>query len=113
MVGQEPAFAGWKQVWQRTIQAGSFDVFCHFACSVQTGFWHNLLRLCRIGMLFDESCPVWRAFARGEMSGAQALMTGRCKAHGKVGLLLKMDKLFSRQPTPEELVARGWLEEGL
>jgi hypothetical protein len=54
---------------------------------------------------------VWLAIARGEMSGARALMTRRYKARGKMGLMLKMDKLFSRQPTPEELAAWGWLEE--
>ena len=55
---------------------------------------------------------VWLAIARGEMSGAKALMTGKYKARGKIGLLLRMDKLFSRQPTREELAARGWLQEG-
>jgi putative sterol carrier protein len=55
---------------------------------------------------------VWLAIARGELGGAKALMTGKYKARGKMGLLLRMDKLFSRQPTPEELAARGWLEEG-
>ena len=54
---------------------------------------------------------VWLAIARGEMSGARALMTRKYKAKGKMGLMLKMDKLFSRQPTQEELAARGWLEE--
>ena len=38
-------------------------------------------------------------------------MTGKYKAKSQMGLLMKMDKLFSRQPTPEELAAQGWLEE--
>ncbi len=51
------------------------------------------------------------AIARGEMSGARALMSRKYKARGKMGLMLKMDKLFSRQPTQEELAARGRLKE--
>jgi len=54
---------------------------------------------------------VWLAIARKEMKGAMALMTGRYKAKGKMGLLMKMDKMFSRQPTVEEIAAQGWLEE--
>jgi len=41
---------------------------------------------------------VWLKIARKEMSGTIALMTGKYKAHGQIGLLIKMDKLFSRQP---------------
>jgi|GEM_PF-5694224 len=40
-----------------------------------------------------------------------ALMTGKYKGKGNLGLLLKMDKIFSRQPTAEEITAQGWLEE--
>ncbi len=54
---------------------------------------------------------VWLAIARKEIKGAIALMTGKYKAKGKMGLLLKMDKIFSRQPTAEEIAAQGWLEE--
>ena len=54
---------------------------------------------------------VWLAIARKEMKGAIALMTGKYKAKGKMALLLKMDKIFSRQLTAEEISARGWLEE--
>ncbi len=54
---------------------------------------------------------VWLAIARKEMKGAIALMTGKYKAKGKMGLLLKMDKIFSRQPTVEEIASQGWLEE--
>jgi len=54
---------------------------------------------------------VWLAIARKEMKGAMALMTGKYKAKGKLGLLMKMDKIFSRQPTAEEIAAQGWLEE--
>ena len=62
-------------------------------------------------LTITTSAGVWFAIARGEMSGARALMSRRYKAKGKMGLLLKMDKLFSRQPTQEEFAARGWLEE--
>jgi len=54
---------------------------------------------------------VWLAIARKEMNGAMALMAGKYKAKGKMALLLKMNKVFSRQPTAEEIAARGWLEE--
>ena len=54
---------------------------------------------------------VWLAIARKEIKGAIALMTGKYKAKGKMGLLMKMDKMFSRQPTAEEIAAQGWLEE--
>jgi putative sterol carrier protein len=47
---------------------------------------------------------VWLKIARKEMSGPIALMTGKYVARGKMSLLLKMDKLFSRQP-PEVEVA--------
>ena len=52
---------------------------------------------------------VWLKIARKEMNGAMALITGKYKAKGKMGLLMKMDKLFSRQPTGAELAAKGWL----
>jgi len=41
---------------------------------------------------------VWLKIARKEMSGAVALLTGKYEARGKISLLMKMDKLFSRQP---------------
>ncbi len=52
---------------------------------------------------------VWLKIARKEIKGAMALMTGKYKASGKMGLLMKMDKIFSRQPTEGELAAKGWL----
>jgi putative sterol carrier protein len=54
---------------------------------------------------------VWLAIARKEMKGSIALMTGKYKAEGKLSLLMKMDKIFSRQLTVEEIAAQGWLEE--
>ena len=36
-------------------------------------------------------------------------MTGKYKASGKMGLLMKMDKIFSRKPTEDELASKGWL----
>jgi hypothetical protein len=38
-----------------------------------------------------------------------ALMTGKYKGKGKMGLLMKMDKIFSRKPTEAELAEKGWL----
>ncbi len=52
---------------------------------------------------------VWLAIARQEKSGAMALMTGKYKVNGKLGLMMKMDKIFSRQPTQEEIATKGWL----
>jgi putative sterol carrier protein len=52
---------------------------------------------------------VWLKVARKELRGAIALMTGKYKASGQLGLLIKMDKLFSRQPTAAELAEKGWL----
>jgi len=52
---------------------------------------------------------VWLKIARKEMNGAMALITGKYKVKGKMGLLMKMDKLFSRHPTGAELAAKGWL----
>jgi putative sterol carrier protein len=72
---------------------------------------------CERGVALDPTltittpADVWLAIARKEMKGALALMTGRYKARGKMGLLMKMDKIFSRQPTVEEIAAQGWLEE--
>ena len=54
---------------------------------------------------------VWLAIARKELSGASALMTGKYKAQGKMGLLLKMDKIFSRPITEADVAATGWREE--
>ena len=72
---------------------------------------------CQRGVAADPTltittpADVWLAIARKEMKGAIALMTGKYKARGKMALLLKMDKLFSRQPTAEEIAGKGWLEE--
>jgi putative sterol carrier protein len=45
---------------------------------------------------------------RKEMNGAFALMTGKYKARGRIGLLMKMDKLFSRQPQEVAQAEKGW-----
>ncbi len=64
---------------------------------------------CRTGTIADPTltiktpADVWLAVARKEKSGAMALMTGKYKASGKMGLMLKMDKIFSRQLTEEEV----------
>ncbi len=52
---------------------------------------------------------VWLKISRKELNGAMALMTGKYKAGGQMSLLLKMDNLFSRQPTEAELAEKGWL----
>lgn len=61
-------------------------------------------------MTIDTPADVWLKIARKEMSGSMALMSGKYKASGTIGLLLKMEKLFSRKPTQAELAAKGWLD---
>ena len=53
---------------------------------------------------------VWLKIARKEMNGAIAMMTGRYKTSGDGSILLKMDKIFSRQPTESELAEKGWID---
>lgn len=38
---------------------------------------------------------VWMAISRGEMNGAGAMMTGKYSIKGDLGLLMRLDKLFS------------------
>jgi putative sterol carrier protein len=60
-------------------------------------------------LTINAPADVWLKIARKEMNGAMALMTGKYKASGQMGLLMKMNKLFSRQPTEAELTEKGWL----
>ena len=60
-------------------------------------------------LTIDTPADVWLKIARKETNGAMALMTGKYKGSGKMGLLMKMDKIFSRQPLEEELEEKGWL----
>lgn len=60
-------------------------------------------------LTIDTPAGVWLKIARKEMNGAMALMSGKYKASGKMGLLMKMDKIFSRQPSAEELDKKGWI----
>lgn len=39
---------------------------------------------------------VWMAISRGEMAGAAALMAGKYRVEGDLGLLMRMGKLFAR-----------------
>jgi hypothetical protein len=59
-------------------------------------------------LTISTPADVWLKIARKEMSGPIALMTGKYKARGKMSLLLKMDRLFSRQPLEVELAEKGW-----
>jgi len=58
-------------------------------------------------LTISTPADVWLKIARKEMSGPVALMTGKYKARGQMGLLIKMDKLFSRQPLEAELAEKG------
>lgn len=60
-------------------------------------------------LTIDTPTGVWLKIARKEINGAMALMSGKYKASGKMGLLMKMDKIFSRQPSAEELDKKGWI----
>ena len=58
-------------------------------------------------LTISTPADVWLKIARKEMSGTIALMTGKYKARGQIGLLMKMGKLFSRQPLEVELAEKG------
>jgi putative sterol carrier protein len=58
-------------------------------------------------LTISTPADVWLKIARKEMSGAIALMTGKYKARGQISLLMKMDKLFSRQPLEAALAERS------
>ncbi len=60
-------------------------------------------------LTINTPADIWLKIARKEMKGAMALMTGKYKASGQMGLLMKMDKIFSRQATEAELKEKGWL----
>ena len=60
-------------------------------------------------LTINTPADIWLKIARKELSGTMALMTGKYKASGKMGLLMKMDKIFSRQATEAELKEKGWL----
>jgi len=60
-------------------------------------------------LTINTPADVWLKIARKETNGPLALMTGKYKASGKMLLLMKMNKLFSRQATEAELVEKGWL----
>jgi len=58
-------------------------------------------------LTISTPADVWLKIARKELNGAFALMTGKYKARGKIGLLLKMDSLFSRKPIEVELAEKS------
>ena len=60
-------------------------------------------------LTIDTPADVWLKIARKETNGAMALMTGKYKGSGKMGLLMRTDKIFSRQPLEKELAEKGWL----
>jgi putative sterol carrier protein len=59
-------------------------------------------------LTISTPADVWLKIARKEMSGTTALLTGKYKVRGQIGLLMKMDKLFSRQPLEVGLTEKGW-----
>lgn len=58
-------------------------------------------------LTISTPADVWLKISRKELNGAFALMTGKYKARGKIGLLLKMDSLFSRKPIEVELAEKS------
>ena len=46
-------------------------------------------------MTINTQADVWMAISRGELNGATALMTGKYSVKGNLGLLMRLDKLFS------------------
>jgi len=59
-------------------------------------------------LTISTPADVWLKIARKEMSGTIALLTGKYQAQGQMGLLIKMDRLFSRQPLEAELAEKVW-----
>jgi len=57
-------------------------------------------------LTISTPADVWLKIARKELNGAAALMTGKYKARGRIGLLLKMDSLFSGKPSEAESAAK-------
>jgi putative sterol carrier protein len=54
---------------------------------------------------------VWLAVVRGDLKGSIGLMTGKYKAKGNMGLLLRMDSIFSRELTAEDIANQDWQED--
>ena len=101
-------------------KAGDLQATIQFHVSGQGGGDWNLSIAngqcrCETGVLANPTltiktpADVWLAIARKERSGAMAMMTGKYKGSGKMSLLLKMDKIFSRQATEAELAVKCWL----
>jgi len=101
-------------------KAGDLQATIQFHVSGQGGGDWNLSIAdgqcrCETGLLANPTltintpADVWLAIARKERSGAMAMMTGKYKGSGKMSLLLKMDKIFSRRITEAELAEKGWL----
>ncbi len=49
-------------------------------------------------LTIDTPTDVWMAISRGEMNGATAMLTGKYSIKGKMGLMMRFDKLFSGLP---------------
>jgi len=58
-------------------------------------------------LTISTPADVWLKISRKEMNGSLALLTGKYKAQGKMGLLMKMDKLFSGQSPEVEIAEKG------
>ena len=48
-------------------------------------------------MTIHTPSEVWMAISRGEMAGAAALMTGKYRVEGDLGLLMRLGKLFGKE----------------
>ena len=62
-------------------------------------------------MTITTPAAVWLAIARKEMKGSVAFMTGKYQVKGRTDLLLRLDSIFSREPTAEDIAGKGWLSE--
>ena len=102
-------------------EAGDLDAVIQFYVSGDGGGdWYLVIKdgqcRCERGVTAEATLTittpddVWLAIARKELGGTRALLTRKYTAKGKPGLLMKLDKIFSRQPTKEEIAAKGWLE---
>ena len=48
-------------------------------------------------MTIHTPAEVWMAIGRGEMNGAGALMSGKYRVEGDLGLLMRLGRFFGRE----------------
>lgn len=88
------AAAGLTATYQFEIN-GSENLTAHLHIENQQAVFHEGPAE-RPEVVIQTPAEVWLAVSRGELDGAKAFMTGRFKATGNLGLLMKLQALFSK-----------------